>query len=55
MDADIQNIIVLINQPDGFLLPSVVFNFFESVEPADAMINMCDIIAGLQVVKSPSW
>ncbi len=51
VDADIQQVAVLVNDPDGFLLPAVDIDLFQAVVSPDAMVDMRDIISRAQVVK----
>ena len=44
MNAYIQQILILVNQPDSLLFLAVVDDLFQSVKPSDAMINMGHII-----------
>ena len=43
MDAHIKQVVILIDQPDRFLLPAVVDDLLEPVEPSHPMIDVGDI------------
>ena len=49
MNIDIQYIIIAVNQPDGFLDPSIDLNLLKSAEPSYSMINMYDVITGFEI------
>ena len=49
VDADVKNVIVLIDQPDRFLDMSVDINFFQTGKTPDAVIDMCNEITRAQV------
>ncbi len=51
MDADVKNIIVFINQPDGLLLSAVVVDDLQAIKPAHTVVNVCDIISRFQVIQ----
>ena len=51
MNAHIKNIVVLINQSDGLLLPAIVFYLLQTVEPPHPMVDMRHIITWLQVIN----
>ena len=51
MDADIKQVIILIHQPDGLLLPAIVHNLLEPIEPAHSMINMAYKISLFQIIQ----
>ena len=53
MDADIQCILVLINEFNGLLLPAIQVNFLESPELPDTMIDMHHIVPWLQTGQLP--
>ena len=51
MDADVQQILILVYQPDGLLLLAIVDDLLQSVKPSHSMVDMSDEIAGAQVVE----
>ena len=51
VDADEDNIVVLIDQLDRFLYLSVHFGAYQAAELSDAMIDMHDIIACRELVQ----
>ena len=53
VDADVEDIIVFVNESDGFLDMAVDIYFFEAGVFADTVIDMGDEIAGLQFVEHP--
>ena len=60
MNADVQYIIILVNKPDRFLHFTVNIDLFKSAKFSDAMINVHNIISGLQTFNSfreimPGW
>ena len=51
MNTDEYNVVVLINQPDGFLHFSVHFGTDQPAELSDTMIDMYDIVTGRELVQ----
>ena len=53
INADVQQIIVAENEPDGFLKAAVHFHFFQSGKTPHAIVNVCHVVAGLQRAQLP--
>ena len=51
MYAHVKDIAVVVNQAQRLLMLAVGFDGFETVETADAVVDVGDIVAGFQLVK----
>ena len=51
MDAHVKQVAVVINQADCFLWFAIVFDGFETVEASDAVVDVGDIVARLQLIE----
>ena len=51
MDADENDIVVLVDQLDGFLHLAVHFRADEAAELADTVVDMHDVVAGRELVQ----
>ena len=51
MDAHIQDVVVFVEQTDGFLFFSVVIHNFQPIETTDSMVNMAYKITGFQIIQ----
>ena len=48
VDGDVEGVAAFVDEPDDLLLVSVVVDFFESGEASNAVVDMGDVVAGLE-------
>ena len=51
MDADIERVAVVVGDAQHFLLLAVKLDGHQSLETSNAVVDMSDIVAGLEVVE----
>ena len=51
MDADEDDVVVLVNQLDGFLHLPVHFSAHQSAELPDSVVDVDDVVAGCELVQ----
>ena len=51
VDAHVKQVAIVVYQADGLLLFAIVVNGLQTVEASDAVVDVRDIVAGLQLVE----